>query len=81
MNVNNEAGLGLATLWIQQALVSAYVDNCPPRPVRTGRKSLRWTMELKFLRKEVRRLFNKCRADKTLSGGSAEVQKGGEKGF
>jgi hypothetical protein len=59
----NEAELGLAILWIQQALVSAYEDNCL-RPVRTGRKSLRWTMELESLRKEVRWLFNKCRADK-----------------
>jgi hypothetical protein len=64
MNVNEEAGLGLVILWIQQALVSEYEDNCPLRPVRTGRKSLRWTMELESIRKEVRRLFNKCRADK-----------------
>ena len=64
MNVNDEAGLGLAFLWIQQALVSAYEDNCPLRPVRTGGKSLRW--ELESLRKEVRWLFNKCRADKNL---------------
>jgi hypothetical protein len=62
--VNDEAGLGLAVLWIQQALVSAYGDNCPLRPVTTGRKSLRWTMELESLRKEVRRLFNKGRAGK-----------------
>jgi hypothetical protein len=64
MNVNDEAGLGLVILWIQQALVSAYEDNCPLRPVRKGRKSLRWTMELESLWKEVRWLFNKCRADK-----------------
>jgi hypothetical protein len=64
MNVNDEAGLGFAILWIQQALVSAYEGNCPLRSVRTGRKSLRWTMELESLRKELRQLFNKCRADK-----------------
>jgi hypothetical protein len=63
MNVNDETGLGLAILWIRQALVSAYKDNCPLRSGRTGRKSLRWTRELESLRKEVRRLFNKCRAD------------------
>jgi hypothetical protein len=49
MNVNDEAKLGLAIIWIQQALVSAYKDNCPLRPVRTGRKSLRWTMKLELL--------------------------------
>jgi hypothetical protein len=31
MDVNDEAGLGLAILWIQQAPVSAYEDNCPLR--------------------------------------------------
>ena len=64
MNVNEDAGLGLVIIWIQQALVSEYEDNCPLRPVRTGGKSLRW--ELESLRKEVRWLFNKCRADKNL---------------
>jgi len=64
MNVNNEAGLGLAIHWIQQALISAYEDNCPLRPVTTGRKSLKWTAELESLRRGVRWLFNKCRADK-----------------
>jgi hypothetical protein len=56
MNVKDEAGLGLAVYWVQQALISAYEDNCPLRTVRKGRKSLRWTSELESLRREVRRL-------------------------
>jgi hypothetical protein len=64
MDLKNEDGLGLAIHWVQQALISAYVDNCPLRPVKTGRQSLKWTAELETLRREVRRLFNKCRSDK-----------------
>jgi hypothetical protein len=64
MDLKNEAGLGLAIHWVQQALISAYEDNCPLRPVKTGRQSPKWTAELESLRKEVRRLFNKCRSDK-----------------
>ena len=52
----------LFTYWIQQALISAFEDNCPLRPIRKGRKSMRWTRELELLRREVRRLFNRCRA-------------------
>ena len=63
MNMKDEAGLGLAVHWVQQALISTYEDNCPLRPVRKGRKSLRWTSELEPLKREVRRLFNKCQAD------------------
>jgi hypothetical protein len=37
MNMKDEAGLGLAVHWVQQALISAYEDNCPLRPVKTGR--------------------------------------------
>jgi len=43
MNIEEESGLGLAVHWIQEALISAYEDNCPLRPIRRGRKSLRWT--------------------------------------
>ena len=68
MNMNDEAGLGLAILSVQQALNSAYEDNRPLKPVRTGKHSRKWTYELQCLRKEVRRLFNKRRADKTLQG-------------
>jgi hypothetical protein len=64
MNMKNEAGLGLAIQWAQQALISAYEDNCPLRPVKTGKQSLKWTAELKSLIREVRGLFNKCRSDK-----------------
>ena len=66
MNVKNEAGLGLATHGVQQALISAYKDNCPLRPVKTGRKSPKWTVELESLRRGVRWLFNKCQSDKNL---------------
>jgi hypothetical protein len=63
MNMKVEAGLELAVHWIQQALISNYEDNCLLRPVRKGRKSLRWTSELESLRREVRLLFNRCQAD------------------
>jgi len=55
----NKAGQGLAIHQVQQALISAYKDNCPLRPVKTGRQSLKWTVELESLRR-VRWLFNKC---------------------
>jgi hypothetical protein len=64
MDLKKEAGLGLAIHWLQQALISAYEDNCPLRLVMTSRQSLKWTVELESLRIEVRRLFNKCRSDK-----------------
>ena len=67
MYMKDEAGLELAVHWLQQALITAYEDNCPPRFVKTGRKSLRWTARLESLRREVRRLFNRCRADNKLS--------------
>jgi len=53
MNTKVEAGLGLI-LWVQQALILAYEDNCPLRPVKTGRYSLKCTSELDSLRKGVR---------------------------
>jgi len=53
MSMKDEAGLGLAIHWMQQALVSAFEANCPLRPIRKGRKSLRWTRELELLRREV----------------------------
>ena len=58
--MKDEAGLGLAIDWVQQALISAYEDNCPLKPVKTDRQSLRWTMESEALRRGVRWLFNKC---------------------
>jgi len=63
MNMKDEAGLGLAVHWNQQAPISTCEDNCPLRPVRKGRKSLRCTSELESLRREVRWLFNRCQAD------------------
>ena len=63
MNTEDEAGVGLAVHWIQLALISAYEDNCSLRQVRRGRKCLRWTLELESLRREVRRLFNRCWAN------------------
>jgi hypothetical protein len=64
MNMKDEAGLGLAVHWVQQALISPYEDNCPLKPVKTGRQSLKWTSELGSVRRGVRRLFNKCQTDK-----------------
>jgi len=76
--MKDEAGLGLAIHWVQQALISAFGDNCPLRPVKTGRQSLKWISELKSLRRGVRRLCNKWRTDNahcwgTLLRGSAET--------
>jgi len=67
MRMDDEAGLGLAVHWIQQALITAYEDNCPFSPSKNGRKSLKWTSELESLRREVRRLFNRCQADNKSS--------------
>ena len=63
MSMEDKAGLQLAVHWIQQVLITAYEDNCPLRLVKNGRKSLKWTSELESLRREVRRLFNRCWAD------------------
>jgi len=51
MDMQNEAGLGLAIHSVQQALISTYEDNCPLRLVKTGRQSLKWTAELQSLRR------------------------------
>jgi hypothetical protein len=67
----DEHGLGLAIRWIQQALISAFEENCPLRPVRKGRKSRRWTVELQLLRREVQRLFNRHRAKMTRIAGTS----------
>lgn len=50
---------GLPIDWVQQALISACEDNGPLRPVKTGRfsVSLKWTLELEFLRRQVRWLL------------------------
>jgi len=64
MDMKSKAGLGLAIHWVQQALILTYEDNCPLRPVKTGRQYLKWTAELESLRRGVRRLFNKCRSDR-----------------
>jgi len=63
MNMKDEAGLGLAVLSVQQALISAYEKNCPLKPVRTGKHSLKWIYEMKCLIREGRRIFNKFQAD------------------
>jgi len=67
MSMEGEGGLRLAIHWIQQALIAAYEDNCPLRPAKNRRKSLKWTSELESLRREVRWLFNRCRADNKSS--------------
>jgi hypothetical protein len=63
MNMKDEAGLGLAVLFVQRALISAYEANCPFKP-KTGRRSLKWTFELVSLRRGVGRLLNKYLTDK-----------------
>jgi hypothetical protein len=63
IDLKNKAGLGFAIHVVQQALISAYEDNCPLRPAKSGRQSLKWTVEPESLRREVRRLFNRCRSD------------------
>jgi len=59
MNMEDDAGLGLAILCVQQALISVSEDNCPLKPVRTGKYSLKWTPNLESLRRALRLLFNK----------------------
>ena len=54
MDVKNEAGLGQAIHSVQQNIISAYGDNCPFKCVKTDSQSQKWTVELEFLRREVR---------------------------
>jgi len=63
ISMKHKAGLGLAVHWIQQALINAYENNCSLRLAKKGRKSLKWTSELQYLQREVRQLFNMCRAN------------------
>ena len=65
MYMKDEVGLGLALLFVQQAVLPAYEDNFPLKTVKTRKSCLKWTSELKSLRREVRRLYIKCRADRT----------------
>jgi hypothetical protein len=86
MDMKSEAGLGLEIHWVQQALILTYENNCPLRPVKMGRQSLKWMTELESLRRGVRRLFNACQSNKNLRSwdlytGSAELQEGGKEGF
>jgi acyl-CoA hydrolase len=37
MNMKDEAGLACAILSVQQAVILAYKDNCPFKPVRSGK--------------------------------------------
>jgi hypothetical protein len=67
VDMKDEAGLGLEVHWIQEAVTSAYEENCPLRPVRRGRRTLTWTTELQSLRREVRRIFNRCRKNNAQS--------------
>jgi len=46
-----EAGLQLAILSLQQTLISAKENNCPLKPVTTGKHGVRWNPELKSLRR------------------------------
>jgi hypothetical protein len=62
--MKSEAGLGIAIHWVQQALVLAYENNWPLRPVKIGRQSLKLMTELESLSRGVRWLFNGCRSNK-----------------
>ena len=46
MNMKDETGLGLAIICVQQDLISAYEDNCPLKPVKTGSHCLKWASEM-----------------------------------
>jgi hypothetical protein len=63
--IRNEAGLGLSFQCLQNALITAYENNCPMRLVKPARNSLSWTARLEVLRRGVRRLFNRGRSDRT----------------
>jgi len=67
LSMQDEAGLGLPVQWIQQTLVTVYEENCPIRPNKNGRISLKWTPELAPLRREVIQLFIRYRADNKSS--------------
>jgi len=43
MDMKSEDGLGLPIGWVQQALVSACENNCPLKPIKTGRQTRKWT--------------------------------------
>jgi hypothetical protein len=38
MDIRDETDLGLAVHWVQQALISAYDENCTFSPFKKGRK-------------------------------------------
>ena len=42
----DEGGLELAILFVQQALISVYEHKCPLKPATTGIHSLQWAREL-----------------------------------
>ena len=70
--MKDEARLGLAILLHQQVLISACEDNCPLKPAKTGKHSLKLTSELESLRRVVRWLFNKCQIGLHKIGNSTE---------
>jgi hypothetical protein len=57
MNMKDEARLKRTVVFVLQALMSSYKENCPLKFVRAGTCSLRWIHILQSLRKEVRQLF------------------------
>jgi hypothetical protein len=79
MNIEDEAGLGPNVSYLQQVLISAYENNCPLRIARAGKLTLRWTSNLETLRREVRRLFNKSRRDRTSQ--NWELHKGAQRRY
>jgi hypothetical protein len=64
MHMKSDSGLELVIHWLQQALILANENNCPLKPVKMSRKSLKWTTELESLREGVTQIFNECRSGK-----------------
>jgi hypothetical protein len=46
INMKDEAGLGLAVLSVQQAIIPSYDDNCPLKPAKRGKHPVKWALEL-----------------------------------
>jgi hypothetical protein len=57
MSMKDETGLGLPVHWIQQALIQAYEGNCPLRPIRRGKRSLKWTVRVATPQKRSKTAF------------------------
>jgi hypothetical protein len=73
--------IGLAVTWVQQVLIWVYKDNCPLRPVKVGRHSLKWTSKLESLRKEESYWVSAGQIRAHKVGDSAKILEGCKKAF